>query len=140
MQCVQKVHLLYGCLGCHTQCNYKPLSSEKEAKGRCDSEVSQYLLAYWLFSLVFHANNSRTQQFQENRLFKNNAYIALKPLVFGRLVACSARIVVTDRHTHTRDNYYNPRCACAPRVNDMYYITQYGSTVYIGMAMGCSAL
>ena len=43
--------------------------------------------------------------------FKNNAYIALRPLVslFGRLVACSARIVVrdrqTDRQTHTRDNY-----------------------------------
>ena len=43
------------------------------------------------------------QQFQENCLFKNNAYIALRPLVslFGRLVACSARIVVTDRQTHT---------------------------------------
>ena len=39
------------------------------------------------------------------------------------LVARTARIACADRHTyrhtHTRDNYCNPRCACAPRVN--YY-------------------
>ena len=34
----------------------------------------------------------------------------------GRLVACSARISV-DTHTHRQNDYRNPRCACAPRVN-----------------------
>ena len=24
----------------------------------------------------------------------------------------------THTHTYTHDNYYNPRCACAPRVNN----------------------
>ena len=38
----------------------------------------------------------------------------------------------THIHTYTRDNYSNPRCACAPRVNYIkqeYNIT--GSTVSI---------
>ena len=38
------------------------------------------------------------------------------------LIASTARIACadrqTDRHTHTQDNYCNPRCACAPRVNN----------------------
>ena len=39
------------------------------------------------------------------------------------LIARTARIACADRQTyihtdtHTRDNYCNPRCACAPRVN-----------------------
>ena len=50
--------------------------------------------------------------------------MALKLLVslISRLVACSPRIVPdtqTHRHTdtHTQNDYCNPRCACAPRVN-----------------------
>ena len=27
------------------------------------------------------------------------------------------RCDLTDRHAHTHGNHYNPRCACAPRVN-----------------------
>ena len=40
--------------------------------------------------------------------------------LISRLVACSPRIVVdkqTDRRTDTQNDYCNPRCACAPRVN-----------------------
>ena len=46
------------------------------------------------------------------------ALVALKLLVslISRLVACSARIVA-DRQTDTQNDYCNPRCACAPRVN-----------------------
>ena len=29
-----------------------------------------------------------------------------------------AENVVTDTHTHTQSKYCNPRCTCAPRVND----------------------
>ena len=43
-----------------------------------------------------------------------HALVVLKLLV-SRLVACSARIVV-DRQTDTHRR--NPRCACAPRVNE----------------------
>ena len=62
------------------------------------------------------------QSFQQNRHIIFLALITLKLLVslISRLVACSARIVgdrQTDRQTDTQDNYYNPRCACAPRVN-----------------------
>ena len=41
----------------------------------------------------------------------------------SRLVACSARIDAdrqTDRQTDTQNDYCNPRCACAPRVNNYY--------------------
>ena len=36
------------------------------------------------------------------------------------LGACGGRKLRTDTqtHTHTRDNYSNPRCACAPRINE----------------------
>ena len=56
------------------------------------------------------------------------ALVALKMLVslISRLVACSPRIVVdkqTDGQTdgHTQNDYCNPRCACAPRVNNYDY-------------------
>ena len=42
--------------------------------------------------------------------------------LISRLVACSPRIVVdkqTDRQTDTQNDYCNPRCACAPRVNNI---------------------
>ena len=41
------------------------------------------------------------------------------------LIARTARIACADRHTDTRDNYFNPRCACVPRV------ISYGTFVYL---------
>ena len=41
----------------------------------------------------------------------------------GRTDAPGVRFDLTDRQTHThthRPNYRNPRCACAPRVNNYY--------------------
>ena len=75
---------------------------------------------YWLFSL-FSRRISRTQSFQLNRHISFPALVALKLLVslISRLVACSARIVA-DKQTDSTDaqnDYCNPRCACAPRVN-----------------------
>ena len=79
-------------------------------------EVSQRDYAYWLFRL-FSRHISRTQSFQENRPFNFQARVVLKPLVSltDRRVACSSRISV-DTHT-----YCNPRCACAPRVNEQVH-------------------
>ena len=50
--------------------------------------------------------------------------MALNPLVslFGRLVARSGRKHgnrQTDRRTDLQTKYCNPRCACAPRVNEV---------------------
>ena len=74
------------------------------------------------FLAFFSRHISRTQSFQQNRQFIFRALVALKMLVLliSRLVACSPRIVVdkqTDRQTDTQNDYCNPRCACAPRVN-----------------------
>ena len=44
----------------------------------------------------------------------------MEPLV-GCLIAWFAGIRITDTHTDTQDNCCNPRCACAPRVNQVYY-------------------
>ena len=61
-------------------------------------------LCNWLFRLFSrHSYSSRTQSFQENRLFIIQVLKPLVPLI-GRLVACSARICVdtqTDRQTVT---------------------------------------
>ena len=50
------------------------------------------------------------------------------------LIAHTARIACADRHTYihtyTRDNYCNPLCACAPRVNK-------GPTHYQGPVLLC---
>ena len=77
-------------------------------------------IRYWHFRLFSH-NISRTQSFQQNRQVIIHALVALKLLVLLRssLIACSARIVVnkqTNRQTDTH-NFCNPRCVCAPRVN-----------------------
>ena len=66
----------------------------------------------------FSCHNSRTQYFNENRHFKNEASVALNLLVslFGRFVACGSRNR-GNRQTDTQTKYCNPRCACAPRVN-----------------------
>ena len=71
-------------------------------------------LGHATLSATVSVCRSRTQSFQQNRHFIFLAHVPLKLLVspISRLVACSARIVV-DRH------YSNPRCACAPRVNDI---------------------
>ena len=76
----------------------------------------------WLFRL-FSRHISGTQTFQENRHININVLIAQKPLVplIGRLVTCSARTRMdrrTDRQTDRQTKYCNPRCACAPRVNN----------------------
>ena len=84
-------------------------------------EVSQCSLCILAFSLVF------TQSFQQNRQFLFRPLVVMKMLVslISRLVACSTRIVVdkqtdrqTDRQTDTQNDYCNPRCACAPKVNN----------------------
>ena len=71
---------------------------------------------------LFSHHISRTQSFQRKRQIYFHALVALKMLVslISRFVDCSLRIVVdkqTDKQTHTQNDYCNPRCACAPRVN-----------------------
>ena len=65
-----------------------------------------------------------------------HALVALKLLIslISRLVACSARIVVdkqTERQTDTQTNYCNPRCACAPRVNDSTEVQTLGAVAML---------
>ena len=81
-------------------------------------EVSQCSLCILDFSLVFHAISLKRSRFSKIATLICIALVAMKLLVslISRLVACSARIVV-DRQTDTQIKYYNPRCACAPRVN-----------------------
>ena len=70
--------------------------------------------------------------------------MALNPLVslFGRLVARSGRISGTGQTDGLNDRpcskYYNPRCACAPRVNDVTTVdlrTNYTTSKINGMCM-----
>ena len=67
-------------------------------------------------------HNFSMQYFYENGHFKNEASVALNPLVslFGRFVARGGR-KRGNRHTHT-DKVRNPRCACAPRVNSFVHV------------------
>ena len=69
--------------------------------------------------LTFELSN-----FRENGFF--STLYPLIPLV-GRLKAREGRVEKTDRQTDrqtdTQDNYRNPRCACAPRVNNSYLNT-----------------
>ena len=96
--------------------NIRPRCAERAKRGR----GKPVLIMHIGFLACFHAMHiSRTQSFQQNRLFNFRALMALKMLVslISRLVACSPRIVVdkqTDRQTHTQNDYCNPRCACAP--------------------------
>ena len=76
------------------------------------------------FLACFHAISLERSRFQQNRHVIFPALVALNLLVslISRLVACSARIVAdkqTNRQTDTQNDYCNPRCACAPRVNDL---------------------
>ena len=92
----------------------------------------------WLFNL-FSRHISRMQWFQQNRHVTFPAHVALNLLVslISRLVAHSARIVVdkqtdrqTDRQTDTQNDYCNPRCACAPRVNELPRVGLEPTTLY----------
>ena len=55
------------------------------------------------------------------------------------LTARTARIACSDRHTYrqtdTRDNYCNPLCACAPRVNNYRCKLQYAVLVVMGIGV-----
>ena len=64
-------------------------------------------------------HNFGTKRFKEKSLFIFHVRIALKSLIllFVRLIARGGRYGWTHTHTYTQDNYSNPRCACAPRVN-----------------------
>ena len=93
----------------------RPRCAERAKPGRV-------LFMHIGFFACFLRHISRTQSFQQNRHIIFLALVALKLLVslISRSVACSPRIVV-DTHTHTQtdtqNDYCNPRCACAPRVN-----------------------
>ena len=74
------------------------------------------------FLACFQAISLERSRFSKIASLLFPALVALKMLIslINRLVACSPRIVVdkqTDRQTHTQNDYCNPRCACAPRVN-----------------------
>ena len=107
----------------------RPRCAERAKPGR----GKPVLIMHIGFLACFHI--SRTQSFQQNRHVHFLALVALTLLVslISRLVACSARIVdrqtdrqtdtqtdtqnVADKQTHRQNDYCNPRCACAPRVN-----------------------
>ena len=91
----------------------RPRCAERAKPGRGKPELIMNIS----FFACFHAISP------ERSGFSKIAIVALKLLVslISRLVACSTRVVVdrqTDRQTDTQDNYCNPRCACAPRVNE----------------------
>ena len=94
------------------------------SNGQNAFEVSQCSLC--ILAASFH-DISQTQSFQQNRHVLFPAFVALKLLVslISRLVACSPRFRPdtqtdgqTDRRTDRQNDYCNPRCACAPRVNN----------------------
>ena len=70
---------------------------------------------------LFSRHISGTQSFRENRHIHIDLLVVHNPLVplIGRLVACSAR-TRADRQTDRQNDYRNPRCACAPRVNEKH--------------------
>ena len=95
-------------------------------------------------SSLFHAITSERGTFMKIRYFKNKASVALNLLVslFYLLVAPGGRKRgnrQTDGRTQTK--YCNPRCACAPRVNEglhmhrikreVSHYTETDSAVYI---------
>ena len=74
----------------------------------------------WYFRL-FSRHISGKQSFRKNRHINSHVLIVQKPLVplIGRLEVCSARTCgQTNRQTDRQIKYRNPRCACAPRVNN----------------------
>ena len=71
------------------------------------------------FSLVFHTVTPECSSFRENstyfRPIPNAGYVVF---FVERLMAREERCPVTDRLTHTHDNYRNLHCVCMPRVNE----------------------
>ena len=97
----------------------RPQCAERAKRGRCKPVLIMHIGFFACYSHI-----SRTQSFQQNRQFVFHALVALKMLVslISRLVACSPRIVVDKQtDTHTQNDYCNPRCACASRVNNKRY-------------------
>ena len=115
----------------------RPRCAERAKPGRGKPCSLLKLLA---FSLVFtpYLSNGPSQSFQQNRHNIFLALVTLKLLVslISHLVACSARIVV-DKHTHrqtqtdTQNDYCNPRCASAPRVNESIVVQNLGTIACI---------
>ena len=73
---------------------------------------------------LFSRHISGTQSFQENRHVFIHLLVVHNPLVplIARLIACSAGTRAdrqTERQTDRQNDYCNPRCACAPRVNNV---------------------
>ena len=77
------------------------------------------LISIFAHSLGFHASILK-----ENRPFLNEASVALNLLVslFGLFVARGGSNRRTDRQTDTQTKYCNPRCACAPKVNQCHSV------------------
>ena len=71
-------------------------------------------------------SNFLIRQFKEKRHFNIAANLTLNMMVSFviLLIARTAIIACADRHTYiqmyTRDNYCNPHCLFAPRVNNSY--------------------
>ena len=116
------------------------------------------LISILACSLGFHAITFERSTFMKIAIFKiKPCSVVLNPLVslFGRLVACSGRKRgnrqtdrrtdrQTDRQTDLQTKYCNPRCACAPRVNNdiklsmtyMSYMYMHVYTCSSGVLMG----
>ena len=84
-------------------------------------------LGHATWSSKMPVSRSGTAPFWRNRHIIFRARVALESLLslVSRFGACSARIsgdrhthTHTDTHTDTQNDYRNPRCACAPRVNN----------------------
>ena len=91
----------------------RPQCAERAKPGRGKPVLIMHIGFFSLFS----RHISRTQSFQQNRhIFLALAALKLLVSLISRLVACSVRIVV-DRQADKQNDYCNPRCACAPRVN-----------------------
>ena len=86
-------------------------------------------------------SNFRIRQFYEKRHFNIAANLTLNTTASFviLLIACTARIacsdrhtyIHTDRHTHTRDNYCNSLCAYAPRVNKVFVTVNKGGYIQL---------
>ena len=104
-------------VGCQTRTTYSPfvllllppLCSKRAESGRGKSCYKHIDLFAW-----FSRHNFRTQYFYESRYFKNQASVALNPLVslFGRLVARSGRI---SGNRQTDGQTYRPTLAAHAR-------------------------
>ena len=101
----------------------RPRCAERAKPGR----GKPVLIMHVGFLACFHAISLERSRFSKIAALIFPALVALKLLVslISRLVACSARIIAdkqtdrqTDRQTDTQNDYCNPRCACAPRVNN----------------------